>query len=165
MLQIGIDRFETINQPVVKHAAFSVQDHLHGLFMSIRRFVYPLANQRIIDIREGNNLCGDRNLIPFQVVRVSITVPAFVVPAADLPCILYQFLIAAKTQFIQHLLSACGVGFHDFELFSSEFAGFIQDLFRNLDFTDIMQSGRIRDQCNMGFIHRILRITFPQRFQ
>ena len=68
------------------------------------------------------------------------------VPAGDLVGRLQQRLLGKLIQIVQHLGSQHTVGLNDLEFLRGQLAGFIEDLFVNADFSDVMQGGGQRDQ-------------------
>src|SRR5690554_6020971 len=59
--------------------AFLRADEVHGFFYRPRLFVGPSAGQRIKDISQSGDTCSDGNFFSGHTVRVSATIPFFVV--------------------------------------------------------------------------------------
>lgn len=82
-LQAVFDVQQTVQEERVEEAAFPVEDHPDGFFVSESVLVDALACQGIVDVSEGYDLRRDRDGIALEAVGVSATVPALVMPAAD----------------------------------------------------------------------------------
>ena len=68
-------------------------------------------------------------------------------PAADLVCNLYQWLVLINAKLFQHFCTDDGMRFHNLKFFFCQFSRFIQDFFIHTDFSDIMQR---RSKCDHG---------------
>ena len=117
--------------------------------MSEGVLVDTLACQGIIDVSDGYDLRGDRDGIALEAVRVSATVPALVMPAADGVSHLDKGLILKGFQIFDHLCADQGVRLHDLEFFPGQLAGLVQDLLIDAELTDVVESGGVRDE---GFV-------------
>ena len=65
------DFCQALYQERVKRAARPIQNHPYRLFMRKRRLIAPLAGQRVIDVRQGYNLGGDRNVFAPQAIGIA----------------------------------------------------------------------------------------------
>ena len=83
LFQAVFDVQQTVQEERVEEAAFPIEDHPDGFFMSEGVLVDALACQGIVDVSDGYDLRGDRDGIALEAVGVSVTVPALVMPAAD----------------------------------------------------------------------------------
>ena len=75
---------QTFQQQRIEGAALSPQDHGDGRIVVKGFFVAPLAGQRVVDICQCHHLRGDGDPFSPQPVRVAVSVPPLMVPAADL---------------------------------------------------------------------------------
>ena len=89
-----------MQQQRVERSALAVQDHLHGFFVGEGFFVAAFTGQRVVHIRQRDQLCADGNFIPFQPIRVAAPIPALVVPAGDLVGRLQQRLLGKTIQIV-----------------------------------------------------------------
>ena len=70
-LQEVFDVQQTVQKERVEEAAFPIEDHPEGFFVSEGVLVDTLACQGIIDVSDGYDLRGDRDGIALEAVRVS----------------------------------------------------------------------------------------------
>ena len=149
LLQAVFDVQQTVQEERVEEAAFPIEDHPDGFFVSESVLVDALACQGIVDVSDRYDLCGDRDGIALEAVGVSATVPALVMPAADGVSHLDKGLFPKGFQMFDHLRADQCVRLHDLEFFLGQLAGLVQDLLIDTDLADVVESGGIRDE---GFI-------------
>ena len=101
-------------------------------------------------------MCADGDLIALQSIRVTVPIPAFVMPAGDLIGRLQQRLLTKIIQIVQHLGSQHTMGLHDLKLLRGQFAGLVEDLFVNADLPDVMQGRGQRDHILLFCRNRVL---------
>ena len=63
---------------------------------------------------------------------------------------LYKLFLRIILCFFQHICTGCAVEFHEFIFLSRQSAGFVQYLFINGNFADIMQCGGVGDHRYFG---------------
>ena len=81
--------------------------------MRICFFVDTLADQGIVDVRHGYDLGGDRDLVSLQAIRITLSIPALMVPSADLVSKLYKALTVVQIDLSDHGRTNGRVGLHD----------------------------------------------------
>ena len=69
----------------IKMAADPFHDDGFRLVMAEGRFVDPLRDERIVDIRHRHQAPGERNILTRQPSRIAAAIPLFVVGEGDLP--------------------------------------------------------------------------------
>lgn len=143
--KVALDLHKAFQQDGVEGTALAVQDHVHSLPVGVRLFVAALTGQRVVDVRQRNDLRFDGDLVPFQPVRVAAAVPPLVVPAGNAVSRLEQRLGVEVLQLAQHLRADGGVGLDDLELLLGQAAGFVQDLLVDGDLADVVQGCSQRD--------------------
>ncbi len=112
-------------------------------------FINAFAGQRVVYIRQSNNLGGNRDFIPFEAVRITAPVVAFVVPAANLISRFNERLILVHRQPFQHIRADTGMALHDGEFLIGQLARLVEDGLVNRNLADIVQRGRRRDHGNI----------------
>lgn len=130
---------ETVHDLRRKSAAFSCNDHLKSFVLWECLLIYSFMYQRIINIRNRHNLCRNRNFIPLKTVRITPSVIAFMMVAADFMACSSILLIPYIMNMVQNITALCGMGLHIFKLFSGQLAGLEQNGVRNCNFSDIMK--------------------------
>ena len=68
------DLLKAVEQHRVERAALPVEDHGDGGVVAVRLFVAAVARQRVIYVRQRDDLRRDRDLLAEQAVRVNIQV-------------------------------------------------------------------------------------------
>src|SRR5207249_1234336 len=63
--------------------AAAVGHRLERLRHRQRRRIGPWVGQRIVDVQDSDDLCGERDLVSFESVGITAAVVALVVPADD----------------------------------------------------------------------------------
>ena len=133
--------------------------------MGVSFFVYTLADQGVIHIRQRHHLDGYGDLIALQAVRIATAIIALVVPATDITGNLNQRLILVKLHFLQYGSSDQRMGLHDFKFFCCQFSLLVQNLFINTDLSDIMKRRRRCDELSVCPGEMILLRFLHQTFQ
>ena len=145
-LKLILNVEQALDQQRVEHAAFAVLNHSNGGFMRIGLFVAAFAGQRVVYVREGDDLRCNRNLVADKAVRVAAPVVTLVVPAADLIGDLNQRLILHHRKGLQDGSADSGMRLDDLEFLRRQFAGLVEDGIRNADFADVVQGGSGADE-------------------
>ena len=145
-LKLILNVEQALDQQRVEHAAFAVLNHSNGGFMRIGLFVAAFAGQRVVYVREGDDLRCNRNLVADKAVRVATPVVTLVVPAADLIGDLNQRLILHHRKGLQDGSADSGMRLDDLEFLRRQFAGLVEDGIRNADFADVVQGGSGADE-------------------
>src|SRR5574344_832673 len=130
----------------IECAAFSAIDHLYSCFKCKSRFIYTLADKCVIHICNRNNLCGYRYLISCKSVRISFTVPAFVMAAADGITVFVNPAVLKAFHAGKHFAARSCMRLHDLKFFRSKAAftcRFIQDPVWDVYFTNIVENGSL----------------------
>ncbi len=150
------DCVETFQQQRVEHAAFVVVDHFERLFVGERLLVTALAGEGVVNVRDRDYLGRDGDLVSLESVGVAVSVPAFMMPAANLVGVLHQRFVLADRDGVEHLGAVDGVPLHDVELFGGELAGLVQNGTRDGDFPDVVH-GRCRaDDADVVYVDLVL---------
>ena len=116
----------------------------------------------IININNRYHLCGDWYFFTFQSIRIALSIPSFMMPPADFPCGMYQWMILWKIHVLNYSRAKLTIGFHNLKFFISESAWFIQYFFRNTNLTNIMKG---RSSCNQSNICLCQRISICYFYQ
>ena len=128
---------QALQQQRIERAAFSPQNSGDCRIVVNGFLILSVGRQRVVNIRQSHDLRGNRNLLPAQTIRISVSVPAFMMPAANLQRIAEQRLILSERHLLQNFRSGCGMGFEYGELFLRQLSGCIQNAVRKADFSDI----------------------------
>ena len=143
-------------------------NHPNGGFVRIGLFVAAFAGQRVIYVREGDDLRRDRNLVADKAVRVAAPVVTLVVPAADLIGDLNQRLILRHRKVLQDGSANGGMRLDDLEFLRRQLAGLVEDGIRDADFADVVQGGSGADERDIvlrqGIAIRLARKLAQQKF-
>lgn len=126
-----------------------VEDHGDGGVVAVRLFVAAVARQRVIYVRQRDDLRRDRDLLAEQAVRVAAAVPALVMPAADLDGGFEQRLLAVRCQPLEHGRADGGMGADDVELLGRQAARLVEDVLGNADLADVVQGGGGDDEADL----------------
>ena len=145
-LKLILNVEQALDQQRVEHAAFAVLNHPNGGFVRIGLFVAAFAGQRVVYVREGDDLRRDRNLVADKAIRVAAPVVTLVMPAADLIGDLNQRLILRHRKVLQDGSTDGGMRLDDLEFLRCQLAGFVEDGIRNADFADVVQGGSGADE-------------------
>ena len=116
----------------------------------------------IINIDYRYNLCRNRYFFTLQSIRITFSIPSFMMPSANFPCSMHQWFILWEAHIPDQGCAYLTVGFHNLKLFIRQPARFIQYFFRNTHFTDIMKGGCSCDQSNICLCQRISICYFYQ---
>ena len=81
--EVRADLLKAVEQHRVERAALPVEDHGDGGIVAVRLFVAAVARQRVIYVRQRDDLRRDRDLLAEQAVRVAAAVPPLVVVPHD----------------------------------------------------------------------------------
>ena len=142
---------ETFQKQGAEYAALVVADHLECLLVAERFFIAAFASEGVIHVGNRNDLSTDRDFVAFEAVGVTASVPALVVPAANVVGEFHQRLVLEELDGIEHLGSVHGVLLHDVEFFFCELAGLVQNLVGNRDLTDIVHRRCCSDSADFFF--------------
>ena len=151
----GCDLQQAFQQQRVERAALAVEDHLDRRILLDGLFVAPLVCQRVVDIRQRHHLRGNGDLLSPQPIRVAVSVPALMVPAADLHRVAEQGLVLSIGHVLQDPRTGGRVILHDRKFLRRQLAGLVQDLLRRGDLADVMQGGRRFDEVDILLGERI----------
>ncbi len=161
---IGV-RAQALDQNRVKRTALAVQDHADRLVGRERRLIATLARERVVHVRDRDDLRGNGNVVPFQPVGIALSVITLVVPAAYFVTEPNERFVLTERNVVEHLCALDGVPLHDLELFRREFARFVQNLGRNGNLADVVQSGCVSDQTNVFARERIFVRHLDELFE
>ena len=133
-------------------------------------FIDPLADQRIIHIRQRDRLCGDGNFVALQPIRIAPSVVALVVPAADIVRRAHQRLVAVNAEAVENFRAEDRMGLHDLKLCGRKLAGLVENFFIDGDLADVVQRRRrcdpvaVRDGelIFVRFLHQTRQNVFRQ---
>ena len=109
-----------------------ILDQRHGFLESHRGFVGACRDEGIKYIDDGEQPCSLRYLHPTQPIRIARAVEAFMVVANDRGGVHPR--IAGDNVEAEE-----GMGFHDLELFFSQFSRFKQDVIRDADLAHVVK--------------------------
>ena len=112
----------------------------HGLFQRQSLPVLAVRGQSIEAIDCSQNASPNRNVLSGQSVRISATVPFFVMGAHD------RHHWIRKVDLLQNLRADRGMDFHLVEFFRRQFAGLRNNVLWHRQLSDIVQD-RCRAQC------------------
>ena len=155
--QLRLHILKAVQQPGGKASAFTVQNHVEGLFMGNRLLINTVRREGIVCIHNGHGLGADRDGISVQPIRISPAVPALMMVPADVVGVLEIPLIAHTFQALQNLASPECMGLHDFKLFYSEAARFIKYLIFNGNLADIVKGRGRSNDFNLFLIQPVFR--------
>ena len=116
----------------------------------------------IININNRYHLCGNWYFFTFQSIRIALSIPSFMVPPADFPCGMYQWMILWKVHILNYSCAKLTMFFHNLKFFIGKSARFIQYFFRNTNLTNIMKG---RSSCNQSNICLCQRISICYFYQ
>ena len=114
--------------------------------MAVRGFVDALTDERIVHIRQRNDLRRNRDFVPHQTIGIAVPIIALVVPAANVAGRAHQLLVVVRRKVVEHLRAKNRVLLHLLELFRRQLSGFIQNFRVNGDFTNIVHRRRKGNQ-------------------
>ena len=116
--------------------------------MGVGRLVNPDAGQRVVHICQGDNLCGDRDILPDQTVRVAPAVIPLVVPAANFVGVFHQRFVL-KGNPLHHVCTHLGVLLHDGKFLVGKPAWLVENLAGNTNFAYVVEGRRVADKINI----------------
>ena len=140
---------QTFQQQRIERAAFPAQNHGNCRIMVKGFLVAPFTGQSIVNISQSHNLSRNGNLLSPQSVRIAVSVPTLMVPTADFHCIAKQRLVLTECHLFQYFRADGGMGLYHSKFFFGQFPGFVQNFFRNADFSDIVECRRRFDERNI----------------
>ena len=140
---------QALQQQRLKRAAFSPQDHSDGGIMVEGLFVAALTGQRVIHVRQSNHLGGNGDLLALQTIRISSSVIALVVPAADLDGGLEQGRPVLLHDLLQKFRTGRRMGLHQFKFLCRQPSRLIEHLLRDIDLSNVMEGGGCADLGNL----------------
>ena len=114
---------------------------IHGHFVGQGGFVYPFADQGVIDVGNGHQPAGQRDRLALQAAGVTAAVEAFVVRAADLLGAAEKSRVLPRHLFevADDRLAVEGVLLHEGEFLWREPAGLQQNAVRDAHLADIVE--------------------------
>ena len=143
--QMILNICQTFQKNRIKRTTFSIQNHLHSLFMRISFLVHTVTDQRIIGIRQWYDLSRNWNFLSHKPIRISFSIITFMVPAADLISNFQQYLSLIHLEILKHGSSDQCMCLHNIKFFFCKLTRLIQNLLINSYLTNIMKRRCHRD--------------------
>ena len=141
--------FEAFQKPRRKFPAFSIQNHTEGLAGGDGFFIHAVCRERIVAVRDGHHLCADGDAVPFQAIRITISIPSLVMIAADPVGIFKILLIPQTVQVCEKLAAFHRMGLHDFEFFICQLPGLVENTVGNGNLTDVVQGRGLHNELDL----------------
>ena len=104
---------------------------------------------RFLFFKQCNDLSRYRNLFSDKSIRITMSIPSFMMPATNLPGYPKQWFFLFCRHPSDNICADRCMTFHNLKFILCQFSRFIQDTFRNIDLSDIMQC---RSRCDGGNI-------------
>ena len=101
-----------------------IQNHLNRCVMIKCFLIASFTCKCIININNRYHLCGDWYFFTFQTIRVTLSIPSFMMPSADFPCGMHQWFILWKRHILDQDRTYFTVRFHDPKFFIGQSARF-----------------------------------------
>ena len=159
------DLIQTGQQQGVEGAAVPVMEHGHCLLVGVGRLAAALVYQHIVGIGQGDDLGGQRDPVALQAVGVALTVPALVVPAADLHGVFGQLLPLIDGELRNELGTDDGVALDDLVFLRRQTVRLFQQLTGDHELADVVEAGGHADRFHIGGVQRVYILPRQQAAQ
>ena len=153
--QLIVHSLEAVEQQRVERAALAVEDHLQGSLVGEGLLVAAIARERVVNIRERDDLCRNGDLVALEPVGIAAAVPALMMPAADLVRGAHERVVLRERHIVEQPVALDRMGLHDLELLARELAGLVEDLGGGVDLADVVQGGNGADHRDIRLRERI----------
>ncbi len=101
-----------------------VENHLESRVWLVGILVHALGGQCIVDVHEGDNLCGDADLITLEPVGIAFSVILFMMVSGDIIRVLIDCAVIQANPVLNDFGTLGGVGFDELKFIGCQLAGF-----------------------------------------
>ena len=127
------DFLEHLEDGGIELSSHVAPHHVERFIVRKRHLERPARNERVVDVGDGKDARGERNLLAGEAVRISRTVPALVVRLHD------RAHFPREIEFAQHLGADHRMTLHQGPLFRRQSSRLVQDRWGDLELADVVQ--------------------------